>query len=605
MWLGVCDMKKKQLWLMLSIFFAAIFVLVACGDGADESDNDAGEIANVDETSTGEADEFGLDENGRFIEQRTISVALWDRNDERIPNFNESHWAEWVAERMLEEHNVVIEWQTVPRWPNDYEFQSTQLGAGNAADVGATFNNPRVTTIAEMGGITNLYPELQRYGHLLPNMYGLLGDNVYHNLDSDTEELWTIAGLNNNATNGRTSVWIREDWLAALELPIPETLEEFEETLMAFRDRADELPGIGQTGELEITNEEGEVVDTISHTMNEEDVIPYLLTRDVGWDASGLFESLIPSNITEREWFVYGFDDRRFMLEDAMREGTRILNRWYNEGLIFDDFVITETDDAQDRIRLGHVGATVANWDMPFRGGDAWTVRMRENVGEDAMFIPILPFLNDQGEVQQFVPQPTDRFIFLPATNNEILASLLYLDFMSRPETIRYLQIGQEGVHHEILEDGSIAMLPQDDLEGRLVQPSGMNFDITLTVNNLGAWQFDGDEEVAVNTLSRAYPDIDPERVLHARTIGTTNNIMFRNVGVGRINSEDGMSGPLADIRNQIFHRMIANTTPDDFDAAWESEYQVYLDMGGRAIIEEREQAWLDTFGDVDEMPED
>ena len=590
-------MKVKLLTSM-----ALALLLGACGNDAEPN------TSNTGETVVGET---GLDENGRFIDQRTISVALWDRNDSRIPNFDESYWAEWVAENMLEEHNVVVEWETVPRWPNDYEFQATQLAAGNAADIGYTFNNGMVTTIAEMGGVINLYPKLQQYGHLLPNLYGMLGGNVYHNLDSETEELWTITGLNNNATNGRTSTWIREDWLTALDLPIPTNLEEFEATLEAFRDRADELPGVGATGTLERrtpsetwADEDEPEYETIYVELDATDIIPFMLTQDVGWDASTLFESFIPSDVTEREWFVNEFDDRRFMFEDAMREGTRVLNRWFNEGLIFNDFVITETSDAHDRIRLGHVGATVANWDMPFRGGDAWTTGIRENISEDANFIPILPFLNDQGEVQQFVPNPTDRFIFLPATNEEVLASLLYLDFMSRPETIRFLQIGYEGTHHEIQEDGSVVMLPQDDLEGRMVQPSGMNFDITLTVNNLGAWQFDGNEEAAVNTLANAYPGIAPERVLQAREVGTTNNIMFRNIGAGRINSEDGMSGALSDIRNQIFHRMIANVSPENFDTAWTSEYQTYLDMGAQRIMDEREQAWVNTFGDVDTAPE-
>ncbi|MCL2559711.1 MAG: hypothetical protein FWE07_04425 [Turicibacter sp.] len=597
-------MKKNKLWLFLSIFAVALLVLAACGDG---NGDDTGGDAETGDNGNGDvvADEFGLDENGRFVEQRTISVALWDRNDERIPNFDESYWAEWVAEQMLEQRNVVVEWETVPRWPNDYEHQSMLLAAGDAADVGATFNNAMITTMAEMGGIHNLYDHLPRYRDLLPNLYGLLGNNVYHNFDPVTETLWTLAGWNNNANNGRTSVWIREDWLAALDLEIPTTMDEFADTLRAFRDRADELPGVGEIGEFYIPSGEEDVEGVWEEfLMTADDVIPYLITQDVGWDATAIFESFIPSDITEREWFVRGFDDRRFMFEDAMREGARVLNQWYYEGLIFDDFAITDTRDAQDRIRLGHVGATIANWDMPFRGGDAWTTRMRENVGEDAMFIPITPFLNDVGEVQQFVPNPTDRFIFFPSTNDEILASFLYLDFMSSPDTVRYLQIGREGLHHEILEDGAISMLSQEDMEGRYVQPSGMNFDITLTVNNLGAWQFGGDEDVAVGTLSRAYPGIDPERVLHAREIGTMNNIMFRNVNVPHIAAEDGMSAVLADLRNLILHRVIANVHPDDFDEAWAAEYQVYLDTGGRAIMEEREQAWIDTFGDVDIMPD-
>lgn len=611
-------MKKKKLWLLVSIFTVALLFLAACGN-SDETDGATDEDPVTDTADTDGGNEAGnlpdgmyVDANGnyRFENTRTISVALWDRNHDRIPNFDESAWADWVVEQMLETHNVAVEWQTTPRWPNDYEAQSVLLGAGSAADVGYTFNNAMITTIAEMGGIRNLYPILQDYGHLLPNIYGALQQNVYHNLNPDTGELWTLTGWNNNATNGRTITWIREDWLAALDLPIPTTLEAFEETLLAFRDRADELPGVGQLGTVShrIPEEDWEdpdvpEYDTTEITMTASDVIPYLLTQDVGWDASTLFESFINPDVTEREWFRYGFDDRRFMHEEAMREGTRVLNRWFNEGLIFDDFVITETRDAQDRIRLGHVGATVANWDMPFRGGDGWTRYMRENINEDANWIPIAPFLNSNNVVQQFVPNPTDRFIFLPTTNNEYIASLLYIDFLSRPETLRFLQLGMEGIHHVIDEDGSIVMLDQTDIDDEWFQPSGMNFDITLTMNNIGPWVFDGDESAAVATLSRAYPDIEPEAVLEAREFGTLNNIMFRNVMLRTIRAEDGMSGALADLRNQIFHRMIAQVSPENFDAEWEREYDIYLNTGGRAIIEERDAAWVEAFGDVDEMP--
>lgn len=614
-------MKKKKLLFLVSIFAVALLFLAACGDG-NGTDTDTDVTATTD-TGTDATDITGgdsdlpdglyVDANGnyRFEETRTISVALWDRNHDRIPNFDESAWADWVVEQMLEVHNIAVEWRTVPRWPNDYEAQSILIAAGEAADVGYTFNNANITTFAEMGGIHNLYPLLQDYGHLLPNMYGLLGRNVYHNLNPDTGDLWTITGWNNNATNGRTTTWIREDWLNVLDLPIPTTLEEFEATLTAFRDRAAELPGVGETGsvthrlpEEDWENEDEPEYETTYFDLTASDIIPFLMTQDVGWTASTLFESFIDPNISEREWFVNGFDDRRFHFEEAMREGTRVLNRWFNEDLIFHDFAITENRDSEDRIRLGHVGATVQNWDMPFRGGDGWTRYGRENINDDVNWIPITPFLNVNDEVQQFVPNPTDRFIFLPETNDQKLASLLYIDFLSRPETIRFLQIGEEGMHHEVLEDGSIAMLDQTDIPNEWFQPSGMNFDITLTVNNLGSWQFDGDEDFALTALSRAYPGIEPEAVLHAREIGTYNNIMFRNVILRTRVSESGMAGPLSDLRNQIFHRMIAQVSPENFDAEWEREYEIYLNTGGRAIIDERDQAWVEAFGDVDTMPE-
>ena len=564
---GECNMKKNKMWFWV-ISVLALFVLMACGND-DDGETPASEGDDTGLIESGE-DDFGLDENGRFIEPVTISVLLWQRDNDRMPVLAESYWADWIAARMLEERNIIIEWETIGRWSEGTDL-SNLIGAQMAPDVSFTFSQPNVESFASWGGVHNLMDYLPRYRQFLDNLYGFLNDEtdalIYHNLDPVTNELWSITGR--NAVHGRVNTWIREDWLDALDLPVPTTFEEFEAALYAFQERSDELTGLYDT-----------------------QVIPYMTGQDVAWDMQTLIESFIPSDITDREWFIYDFDDRRFMHEDAVREATRVFNQWFNDGLIWEDFIIAETAAGHDQVRLGNVGAFTGNWDFPFRAGEAFQTTMRENIGEDATFIPIQPFLNDTGSVQSFLPNPTDRFIFFPSTNENILASLMYLDFMSRADTLLTIQLGFEGTHWTESPDGTITFIEdteENPWPDNQLFAGGFNFDIALLANGVSD----------LDILFYSYAGIPASEVERARTLNLENERRFASVSTRSIEAESGMAEVLADARDVLLHTVIA-ANPSDFDTVWESEFETYMNLGARAIIEERTQAWYETFGDSD-----
>jgi len=564
-------MRKNKLWLLVSVFVLALVVLAACEDGGETGTNGGTEatteVGATDADNGGTTatdDDFGLDADGRFIEPVTISVLLWQRDNDRMPVITESDWAEWIAERMLEERNIIIEWESVGRWSEGGDL-SNLVGANMAPDVSFTFSQPNIESFAAWGGVHNLSPYLVRYRQFLDNLYDFLNDDLdallYHNQDPVSGELFSITGR--NAVHGRVNTWIRQDWLEALDIPVPTTFEEFEATLYAFQERADELDGLYSTN-----------------------VIPLLVGQDVGWDMQTLVESFIPSDISEEDWFVYGYDDRRFHFEDPFREAARIFNQWFNDELIWQDFIIAETSDGHDQARLGNVGAFTGNWDFPFRAGEAFQTSMQENVNEDAVFIPIQPFLNDQGVVQSFLPNPTDRFIFLPATNDNILASLMYLDFMTRTDTLLTVQLGFEGVHRQTNADGTITILAENDDHSwpdNAMFAGGFNFDVALLSNGVSD----------LDILFYSYPGITPDEVEHARNVALEHMIRFPSASVRGRASEEGMAEVLSDARNVLLHTVIA-ADPANFDAVWEAEYGAYLNLGARAIIEERAEAWAE-----------
>lgn len=579
-------MKNLTKFLLLTATLVALIALSACGEAEAPPEPVAPVGGTQDSVAAAPVDagdprlnQHGLDANLRFLEPRTITVGMWNRSHERIPDFSESYWAEWIEAQMLAEHNVIVDWILIPRW-DEIEYMSALLAGGMAPDIAYTFNNPMVDSFAAMGGVMNLMPLLSNYRDLLlPNLYDLLTEtNVYWNIDPETSNLFSITGR--LITDGRINTFVREDWLDTLNIAPPTTLQQFEDMLVAFRDNADTLLG-ADAGRM----------------------IPFQLGYDASWTGDPVITSFIPHSITEREWFVYGFDDRRFM-QPNIKEGVRVLNRWFNMDLLWNDFFLHPAGDpiADDQIKLGFVGSFSHNWDYPFRAAESIIVEMRENVGPQANFMVVTPFPNDAGVIRKQMPNPTDRFIFFPTSNSEPIASLLYLDWISRADVREFLQFGHEGVHRRTHPNGAIEVLGETDYHewpDHQFIPSLRNFDILITVNGIDL----GDDYVTAATLALGYPGIAPEQVMAARSAGMDNAWVARRVVHPPIIAEEGMAAALSDQRDVILHQVIADTAIEDFDTRWDTMFNNYLAMGGQAIIDERNQFWLNTFGDVDTMP--
>jgi len=585
-------MKKSIKFMMVLAILVAMLAVTACvrenGGGTQQRGEGEDAVTRVERQTVAMSEIqslHGLDANLRFIEPVTISVGLWDRGNERQPDFAQSYWAEWVAANVLEDHNIIVNWITIPRW-GEGEFLSTLLGANDAPDISYTFGFDTVETFAGMGGILDMAPLLSRYHEMLPNLYGLLTyENMYFNINPNTGELWGLAGRHLDIVH-RLNTFVRTDWLETLNIQPPTTLQQFEDMLIAFRDNAELLLGPDANR-----------------------MVPFLLGHDVGWTGDPILTSFIPNDITERDFFIHGFDDRRFMMP-GIKEGVRVLNRWYNNNLLWDDFFLHPPGDpmADDMKRLGFVGAFVHNWDVPFRAAEAIITTMQENVGSHANYMVVTPFPNDAGNIRLQVPNPTDRTIFFPHTNTQPIASLLYLDWISRHDVREFLQFGLEGVHRYTHPDGAIQVLgerPDDHEDGphtwpdHQFIPSLRNFDILITVNGIDL----GDDERTARTIALAYPGIAPEQIMAARYPGYNHSWSARRVAVRPIAAQEGMNEPLRDFRDTILHNVIANTSEANFDATWNAMFQDYLNMGGQAILDERRAAWIEEFGDVDRMP--
>ena len=287
-----------------------------------------------------------LDANGRFLRTRSITVEVYDRGNPGGSKPEDNFFANWIKEGMLRDHNVKVTFKPVPRW-TEVEVINNLLAAGDAPDICVTYDYPTILTYANMGGVLDMSPYLtDEYKELLPDLWSFLGEEfLFWNRDPVTGTVWAIEAR--LFQNKRINTFVREDWLKKLNLPEPRSLEEFENMLRAFKANAQLLLG-----------------------KDADKLIPYTTSYDIGWRNEHLILSFVPESITDKEMYIYGFDDRR-LLWPGYKEGVRKLNQWYNEGLIWKDFPIYGPGDGTEdnNMKAGYVGAFMHNWDYPYRNG--------------------------------------------------------------------------------------------------------------------------------------------------------------------------------------------------------------------------------------------
>lgn len=555
----------------LSLILACVMILSLAACGKDEKkDNPLNPEFTPTPITTEKVEEF---KDGKFSTTRKITVEIYDRGNDGGSDPENNMYTDYIKKGMLEKHNVEVTFKKVPRWTETDEINNL-LAAGDAPDICVTYSYPTVLTYAQMGGVIDLNQYIETYKGELTNLWNWLGDtNMLWDKDPKSGTVWALEGK--RVENQRIVTFVREDWLKKLNLKTPTTRAEFENMLIAFRDNASTLLG-----------------------ENADKMIPYQVTYDVGWTANNLIASFLDPKMTDKEFYINGFDDR-MVTQNGTKEAVRLLNKWYNMGLLWDDFALYGSGDTtgDDMIKAGYVGAIMVNWDQPFRNGDDSLINsLKRIVGSDANYIPVDCFENSEGKYAKYLYSSAgDRKIFFPSTNDEPLASLLYLDFISSPEVIKYLQAGDEGVTHKVLDSGAIEILAAT---GNAIQNSGKNIDYTITCN--GTWF--GSQDLATLSLAYGYAGIDPELVMKADAASKNDGIAPKNVNVGTIEAEAGVGDTLSSLRDQLFDKAVV-AKEGEFDKVWDSAMSDYLSEGGKAIMEEREAKWNEYFGSSDMLP--
>lgn len=549
-------MKKKLLSILL-ISVLIVSVLGGCGTKNDDK-TDSGNKAPTQDP--GKQDNDGqpvVDDKPEYSE---VTVEIFDRGtDAGKTDPTNNYYTNWIKEKVLEELNIGVKFVAVSRWEETDQLNNL-MAAGTAPDVCLTYSNDLIANYRDLGGLANLAPYIESH---LPNLNEFLGpdlalagrDMIYRNMNTETGEVFSIPARRMNVAQAGT--FIRKDWLDKLGLPLPTTTQEYYDALKAFKEQ--DPGGVGANN-----------------------VVPFTMTSDVRYRAFNLLESFVEPNLSEEERWVNTVIDRQYLLP-GYKEGVRFLNKMFHEGLIDNQFALYKDDtDSDNLIKSGVVGSFIHNWDQPYRDTPGLLRDLRENV-PGAEIVAIDPFTNSEGKTVKSLYDSAGVNFFIPANSKNIEGALRYIDWLSKFENRYYLQIGEEGVTHEMIDGVPKLIAAENDK----IMNSGQNIDYTIMINGLDV----GDPNKTAQALANSYT-VEPELIVKAYEDAIRNGRPAIVVPV-TLSAAGPYTQDLTDKGNELLAKAVT-AAPADFDKVWDDGVAEWRASGADEIIAERQTRYTE-----------
>ncbi len=548
-------MRKKLLSIIL-VFAMIITAFSGCG-AKDKEQQATNQGDNTVTTAPTTAPTAVVDSKPEYSE---ITVEVFDRGtDGGKTDPTNNYYTDWIKKQCLEELNLGVTFVAVSRWEETDQLNNL-MAAGTAPDVCLTYSGDIVANYRDLGGLTNLAPYVDT---LLPDLKAFLGadtaisgkDLIMRNVNTQTGELFSVPARRMNLA--RCNTFIRKDWLDKLGIAIPTTTQEFYDALVAFKTQ--DPGGVGK-----------------------DKVIPFTMTSDVQWRASNLLESFVDPNLSRKDRWVNSPLETSYLLP-GYKEGVRFLNKMYNAGLVDNQFMLYKDDtDSDNLIKSGVVGAFIHNWDQAYRDTPGLLRDLKVNV-PDAEFISIDPFENSAGVTEKGSYDAAGLNIFVPATSKNADGALRYINWLSKFENRYYLQIGDEGVTHEMVNGVPKIIAATDEK----IMNSALNIDYTIMINGLDI----GDDTKMAQALAQSY-SVDSQLITDAYTNALTNARPAIVVPV-TLSAAGPYSQTLGD-KAKTFMAESVTCKEADFDKVWDADISDWLASGAQEIIDERAAKYVE-----------
>jgi putative aldouronate transport system substrate-binding protein len=482
-----------------------------------------------------------------------LTVEIFDRGTDGGRSLAyDNAWTNWIKEKVRKDLNINLTFVPVGRWSETGDIVNLMVSQG-APDLCYTYAGDMVASFRDQGGVLNLAPFIDTY---LPDLKKLLGEDpvftgkdfIYRNADPVTGQIYSIPSY--RVALAQRNIFIRKDWLDALGLAVPTNINEFYNALVAFRDRDP-----GRVGNR---------------------LVPLAVNDDVRWGLANFMNHYI-DNLSDRDRWVNSIAERNLLMP-GYKEGVRMMNKWYNERLIFQDFpLMTTADDLYSLMKSGAVGAFCQNWDLPYRQDYKINEELSVNV-RGAEFVPVYLNLNNLDMMDKVGLQ-----IFIPSFSQNPIAALRYLNWLAKSENYHFLQVGQEGVNHQIVNGvPSIMGRPAND---PWFQNSSQNIDYTMPMNGVEM----GSTELNARVLALSYGNIPAETIVNAYAIAVRG---ARAPAVYQATTTVNEYAQTLQDKSKDLLTQAIKASPSDFDRVWDAGVADWKAAGAQAVLDERSRLY-------------
>lgn len=223
---------------------------------------------------------------------------------------------------------------------------------------------------------------------------------------------------------------VRKDWLEEVGMDVPETYEELHDVLVAFKETFGAETALYMNNNCNIT--------TLTEGYNVASYAASGTTAGAGGGSVGL------------PYYVEDGVVKCSLIEDGYRDYLKMLNTWYNEGLMDSDFISIEYDPFSSYLSGQITSDQMGVWPTSGEGIDTYTVPVA------CMASPV----QNKGDMQHITEMalaPADDItsVSISTACAETELAMQWLDYWFSEEGILLYNFGQEGVDFELDGDGT------------------------------------------------------------------------------------------------------------------------------------------------------
>ncbi|MBR5379672.1 MAG: extracellular solute-binding protein [Clostridia bacterium] len=494
-----------------------------------------------------------------FAENVTITIPVYDRGQAGVPNVEDNYWTNWIQENFGNKYNVTVKYVGIPR--SDVMNKYSMLAAADELPtILMEYDYPKVTQWAAEGYLTTF--DMEDFAAVAPTYYQRMVDNNQLTYTKINGQTYFVAALRPYYDTSYTfQTFVRMDWLRQVGYDyIPQTREDYLDAMTKIQEAGIAEHPAGGT-----------------------------MVTGVGSDQNYSYRTW---PLDEAEWAMYGDYNIPSLGWYANYNLLKYENYKYNAGLTNPEYYLTTSEEDKTNFINGknyEYGAYIS------AGMDVLSAFYEANPDAELAIKPVYGKIDEEaGTTPGYrTDNPFGMMIGFSkdATEEQIEAAWMYLEWLTQDENLFTFQWGIEGENFNYNEEGLPVSVSDYNGEYKM----GFNNNKDYWCATIEARQAGTIEDVITNNLPHDLPQDFTADVIQ----WYYDKVAVKNAGWAIANALYSVSmAAESEYQTQLvnlykeYRDKLTMCAEDEFDALYEQYAAEFMAAGYQAVVDERLAAY-------------
>lgn len=510
-----------------------------------------------------------------FAERVQITVPVYDRSKAGYPAVDDNYWTKWIQSEFGDKWNIDVQYVAIPRGDVMTKY-SLLIAGGDTPTIMMEYDYPKVAQWATDGAMQVI--DLEKFKEVAPTYYQKMVDNNqlgYTDINGETYFVLSERPYYNTPYTYAT--FVRMDWLRQVGYDhVPTSYAE-------HKDAITKIIEAGLTDQAPIPLG----IPTSAYVTN-------FAYRDIPVD--------------EAEWTQHSSLGTASLSWYPTERYLRRLNSEYHMGFYSTEFELEKDSKgaATDQTQTDFINGKTYRYAGYMSANVDWLNAFYENNPDAELAIESNYWVVEEGvcaDAQLRADNPFGMIVGFSsfATEDQLKAAWMLMEWMIQPENLFVLENGVEGVTYNMDENGLPVVI--GDYTGEEMLNHNMNIDMTCLVHaskTIGTIE-DSIRAISPQGLPQDFTQALLDNYAEQKEIADKGNAYSDPVFAVAVESESEYSATLLSLYQENFAKLV-KCDPAEFDALYAQLSQEYLDAGYQEIIDERLEAY--TNGMTTKLPE-